>query len=153
MLYIRYLKGSEYKNLFLLSHILYVISHTLKYFLACRWFKGYGEYPIYFVTGTMAESLEMALKGIPSMIIIAKIIPKGIESSMMTLNSSVIMVLGMMTRIWMGVFINDTFIHVTKKTIKDYKYLCLISAIMSIIPCFIVWYMVPTIAETDERQE
>lgn len=127
--------------------MLYVISHFVKYGLACRWFNdgGYTELAIYFVAGTFAESIERSLIMYPMFVIMAKVIPKGVESSMMALNTTIMNMSMYIFRSWFGVIINDNFVHVTKKSLDDYKYLCLIGTLSSIIPLTFIWFMTPTI--------
>jgi hypothetical protein len=107
---------------------------------------------MYFLFGTFAEAIERALTMMPVFIIMAKLIPPGVESSMMALNTTVVNLKSMLISPFMGVFINDYFVHVTKKNMKDYKWLCLTATIMSVGPLFFVWCMTPTFKELEERQ-
>ena len=150
IIYMNLFKDYEYKILFMISQALYVVSHFVKYCLAVDWMQGY---LVYFLAGTFAENIERCLVIIPSYIIMAKLIPKGVESSMMSLNTSIVAISQFAIRAWLGVLINDSFVNVTKENMKNYKYLCLIAALLAIVPLFFIWIMTPTIKECEDKQK
>lgn len=133
------------------SAILYVISHGFKYGLADRWYPKESEVWIYFLSGHFAEEIERDLTMMPNHIIISKLIPNGIESTMMAFSSTIIKLNAHVIRNLLGVFINDNFVGVTNKTLTRYKYLCLISFVLSIFPLIIIKILMPSNKEIDEK--
>lgn len=91
LFYVKFFKNWEFRSLFMLSQVLYVISHFAKYGLALRWFKDWAdEFWVYFFCATFAENIERGLTIIPSFIIMAKLIPQGVESSMLSFSNTII---------------------------------------------------------------
>lgn len=53
---------------------------------------------VYFLTGSFADSIERALHGLPSHILLTKIIPKGLEATMLTMTSAILVLNGIAIR-------------------------------------------------------
>lgn len=90
LMYLMFCKDTEYRIMFIISQLIFVVAYTGKMALAHRWIPGGLEVTLYFLTGTFAESFERAMQLLPSLIIVSKVIPKGIESSMITFASVII---------------------------------------------------------------
>ena len=88
---------------------------------------------------------------LPSFIIMAKLIPPGVESSMMSFTTTIIALNQFIIRNMLAVAINNNFVFVTKKNMKAYSELCLIAFVMSFIPMLFLYCMTPTIKECDDK--
>ena len=75
---------------------------------------------LYIVTGSFSEAVERMLTIIPSFIIMAKIIPPGVEGTMSALTATIINLSNFLIRIAFGVFLNDRFVGVTNENMEKY---------------------------------
>jgi hypothetical protein len=92
-----------------------------------------------------AEVMEIIILQIQIKIIIARIVPPGIEGTIMAFGSTILYLDMRTIRNLFGVFINSNFVGVTAKNITDnYFYLTLINTIGSILPCFFIYAMIPS---------
>ena len=134
---------------------MWIVAYIAKYLLSTRTTLKYGipDYPVYFVSGVFANSLERALVMAPSHIIMAKLIPKGVEASMFAVSSTILSLNQFTIRATLGFLINDNFVFVTRKNLGDYWKLNLIGLTGAIIPLSYLYCMVPSIAETQNMEE
>lgn len=99
---------SDYKNLMTASQIIYVVANFVKFALAIGWTQQLGlpNFPVYFVSGALASSFEHSLMLMPAHIIVSKLIPGGVESTMMAVSHTIINLNAFTLRSFMGVWIN-----------------------------------------------
>ena len=83
-IYIGSFYDSEYRTLIMLSQVVWIYTRLGKLALAFGWTQAMGlpNFLVYFVTGAMVDPLNHGLLMIPSMVLLMKVIPKGIESTM-----------------------------------------------------------------------
>ena len=120
--------------------------------LALGWNKAVGipDLALYLLGGSIAATLEKGFSFFPSFVLVSKMIPPGIESTMMSLSTSIIILNQFLLRQLMGLIINDTFIHVTKKNMDNYIWLKVVCIVTSCIPLTYMWRMVPTLRQSQE---
>ena len=87
---------------------MYVYSYFGKLALVSGWTKKLGlpNFLTYFAVGALVGPLERSLKSLPGSILLAKMIPKGVESSLKAI-SNTIMNLDSTIRSQFGIFINN----------------------------------------------
>ena len=147
LIYQRFFKDSEYVNLFLASQTIYALSNTVKVSLSHRWtsdYLGLPDLPVFFFSGAFAQSLERGFVLMPSYVIVAKLIPKGIESTMMAVSATIISLNMFTIRATIGVFINENFMHVTQDHFGDYKNLTIIALVGSLLPFTYLTCLMPS---------
>jgi hypothetical protein len=71
-------------------------------------------------TDVFAGVIEKILTLLPSNIIVAQIVPPGVEASMSAFTSTIVTFNMFAVRGLVGVFINNTFFHVTRETISNF---------------------------------
>lgn len=83
-IYIGAFHDSEYRKLIMLSQVVWIYTRLGKLALAFGWTQSLGlpNFLVYFMTGAMVDPLNHGLLMIPSMVLLMKVIPKGIESTM-----------------------------------------------------------------------
>lgn len=156
LIYQRFFKDSEYRNLFLASQTIFATSNAIKVALSHRWTKTYlglPDYPVFFFSGAFAQSLERGFVLMPSYVIVAKLIPKGIESTMMAVSATIISLNMFTIRASLGVVINETFVHVTQDKFGDYKLLTVIQLVGSLLPFTYLWCLMPTNEQVNALSE
>merc|ERR1712100_961650 len=92
ILYVGKFRNTEYSSLFLFTQCLYVYSFIGKLLLAsgCTQAIGLPNFPVYFFTGAFVGPLERGLTMLPSTILLTKMIPKGVESTLVALSGTII---------------------------------------------------------------
>lgn len=150
IIYVTFLKDIEYSKMFFMGQALYCYSFFGKYALVSGWTQqtGIPNFMVYFLVGAFVGPLERSLKNLPGTILLAKMIPKGVESTLKAV-SGTIMGLDSTIRSQIGLAINDKYVHVTKHNIKDYPCLARIEAFASLLPFLFIYCLVPTMEETD----
>ena len=85
-------KDMEYAKMFLIAQLVYVTADAAKMALTFRWSKELGlpDAAMYFFTGAFVAPLERGLTMFPSFVIMGKLIPKGVESTMFALSNTVV---------------------------------------------------------------
>lgn len=148
-IYNRYLMNSEYKSIFVGMQILTLFSTLICTLQAMRLntLVGIPDSLLYVISSQFAEVIERALTMFPSKIIMARIIAPGVEGTMMSFASIIINLNQFTIRNLIGVFINNTFVHVSNDTMNDYYILCWIRFGTSFIPLTYMWWLLPTNAE------
>ena len=75
-----------------MSQLIYVVANSLKCILVTRKNVEYGipDILLYIASGQLADTIERSLTIMPSYIIMAKIIPKGIEGTLMAFSTSIV---------------------------------------------------------------
>ena len=75
---------------------------------------GIPDLAAYMILGPIIGSIEKALTHMPSFIIMAKIIPPGVEATFMSLATTILSLNQHSIRAVVGVMINDATVNVTK---------------------------------------
>ncbi len=102
---------------------------------------------LYFLGGKIAQKLEDGFGSFPLFIIVSKMIPPGIDSTMFSLSMSIIILSKFSLRNLTGALINDNFVHVSKANMENYYVLKIIQMLTSCIPLLYLWCLVPTLKE------
>lgn len=79
----------------------------------------------------------------------AKIIPKGIEGTLMAFSTTIVALNQFTIRSILGVIINNNFVNVTTSNLNDYYVLTLIALFGSFIPFIYMNFLVPKRKEID----
>ena len=129
-----------------------MVANTLKCILVTRLNVKFGipDVPLYIFSGQLADTLERSLTIMPSYIIMAKIIPKGIEGTLMAFSTTIVALNQFTIRAILGVIINDSFVNVTTSNLNDYYILTIIALCGSFIPFTYILCMVPRRQQTDK---
>ena len=91
------------------------------------------------------DFLEHALTSMPSVILIGKLIPPGIESTIMSLSMIIIGLNQSFLRSSIGYLFNLLFFNVTKDDISErYYLLSIVSFIGTLIPMTYIYCLVPS---------
>lgn len=101
-----------------MSQGLYAYTFFGKLALVSGWTAKIGlpNFLVYFCTGSLVGPLERSLKNLPGTILLAKMIPKGVESTLKSISGTII---GLDTTIrsQLGLAINDAYFNVSNATI------------------------------------
>ena len=123
--------------------------------LVLQWNKQFGipNVVLYILGGSVASILERGFSTFPSFIIVSKVVPTGVESSMMSLSITIIYLNQFFLRSAIGLLINSTFVHVTKQNTDNYLYLKVICATSSLLPLLYMFRLIPTLKEAQLLQK
>ena len=133
-----------------------MISCVVNLVLAARLNAPLGEWSdvyLYFLGGSVADSIQMIMLFIPISIIMAKIIVPGIEGTMHALQSTIIHVSYGMLRQQVGIVINHVFFGICNKTIQFYYKLLALELLAKLIPFLYIYRLIPSKEEVDRLQE
>ena len=88
----KYCRDTDYRIIFFRAQILHIIQSIFCLMLALRVFKYFGvpEVLIFWATGSLMEAIERMMSLVPSFIIMGKIIPPGVEGTMISLTATII---------------------------------------------------------------
>jgi len=156
MVYQRYFLKWNYLYVFLFAQSLYVIAESINIILTLGYNKSVGipNFVLYVIGGSFAFVFEHGFTMFVSLIIVSKLTPPGIESTMYSLAVTIIVMNQFVFRIIMGVIINKCFVHVTKENIQtQYIYLKFVTVLTPFIPLIYMWYLIPTSKEVNDVQE
>ena len=145
IVYQKYFKNTEYVEMFFYSQFVHVIQGVFMLILALRWNEQLGipDLFIFLVFGALPDVIEKLLVMLPNFIIMAKIIPPGIEGTMMSLTDTIINLGQFTLRQLFGVILNDVFVGCTKEKIDLFWILCVIQLACKIIPFVYISQLVP----------
>jgi hypothetical protein len=100
---------------------------------------------LYLFGSQFAEIMEIIILQIQIKIMIAQIVPPGVEGTVMAFGSTILGFDMFLIRNLIGVFVNSKFFGVTTENIRDnYVFLTLIKTAGSILPCFFIYAMIPS---------
>ena len=85
------LRDTEFRIVYALSQFIYIIAYMLLVALVSGWTKGLPNELIYFLATSFVWPAEKGFFFMPSMIISAKLAPQGIESTIVSLSTTVMM--------------------------------------------------------------
>ena len=86
---------------------------------------------------------------LPTFIFIAKISAPGVEGTMSSLGSTIIVLNMHSFKDGMGLLLNNLFVGVTRETIKNYSSLALIELIGTVIPLIYMKRIIPSNVEIE----
>jgi len=150
------LKNKDYKVLFGIGQWIYVLAGAVGICLVNGWYE-YVYLPKFFVyifCGAFAGTLEGSFIGFPTFIIFTKLIPIGIEGTIMCIYTTYTGLCNTMIREYMGIFVNDAFLNLTNENMDNYIVAQYINFFLYFIPLILVYKcnLIPTLAQADELQ-
>lgn len=90
----------------------------------------------------------------PTYIIFTKLVPIGIEGTIMCTYTTFVGLCNGMFKEYLGVFINNHFIHVTKENMDNFVWLKVCTMCCNFIPLYFIGCgMIPTLSESNKLQE
>lgn len=109
---------------------------------------------IYVISGSFAGTLEGAFQGMPTYIIFTKLVPIGIEGTIMCTYTTFVGLCNSMFKEYLGVFLNDRFFHVSKENMDNFVWTKVCTMCCNFIPLYFIYIgMIPTLAESNKLQE
>lgn len=154
--YQKYYADKDFKCMFHVAQRIFVMSDAIAVMMALKWntYIGLPTIVPYILSGKIAGVLEGAFKCMPSYILFTKLVPSGVEATMMGTIDMIMGLTNVTFREMIGVHINDNFVHVTNANLDNYYILKLIGMFCNCIPfLFMYWGMVPTRAQANELQD
>lgn len=88
----------------------------------------------------------------PTNMIMSRVIPHGVESMMFSIGHSIINLNLFTLRSFMGVVINECFVHVTKEEFDNFYVLEIISLTGALIPFIYMRFLIPKTHEVEELE-
>ena len=155
MIYNNYYKDSEYRNFFLFSQIMSVFAFATQACQAMRWNVplGISDNAIFVFSGSFANTIERVVTIFPSYVMMARMVPPGVEGTMMAVNNTLVHLNQFTIRNLLGKCINDAFVHVGRNSLHNYYILPIIAFAGSILPLFYMMRMIPSNQEVAELEE
>ena len=101
------------------------------------------DIPLFLLSGGSNNSLEEILVIYPSIIVISKCTPPGVEGSMVSLTVTIILISYKIFKSMMGVFINSWFVGVSRSDMSNYQWLPMIQIVSAMFPLILIHYLVP----------
>ena len=153
--YQHYCHSTQFPKLFFWSQIINVVQAVLMLLLALRVNSSLGlsDLLLYLLTGSFAEAVERMMTIIPSFIIMAKIIPPGVEGSMVALTATIINLNQFLIRGSFGALLNDLFVGVTTAHLEKYPTLAWIYLFGKFFPFFFIFALIPKNEEVQALQQ
>ena len=150
IVYNKLFAGKDYVKIYFWAQAIFVFSECTNLFLATRYNQKLGipDIVLYYIGGSIAQRLEMGLMIYPFMLILSKIFPVGIESTMYSFSMSVLILFAFCAPLF-GVLINNNFVHVTTENMDNYVYLKIIRVISAFTPFYYMWFLVPTFNDVE----
>ena len=153
--YQKFCRNTQFPKLFFWSQIINVAQAVLMLLLALRLNSSIGlpDLFVYLLTGSFAEAVERMMTIIPSFIIMAKIIPPGVEGSMVALTATIINLNQFLIRGSFGALLNDLFVGVTTQHLEKYPSLAWIYLFGKFFPFFFIFSLIPKNEDVQELQQ
>lgn len=107
---------------------------------------------LYLIVSVFATVLERVLTLIPSFVIMAKVIPAGVEGTMVSLFTTIINLNQFTIKSVSGTFINDRFVGLDTSNIDKYWILAIIETVFKVFPIFYIYLLVPKNDEVSDLQ-
>lgn len=150
-MYQKWLVKYDYSVMFVISQLVYVVAETINAFLTLGYHKSLGipTVLLYALGGSVAQNFEIGFTFFISLVIVSKLTPPGIESTMYSLSVTFIVLNLFVIRAIMGAKINDWFIHVTNEEFDRYIWLKVIAIFTPLIPFLFLFKLLPTLEETN----
>lgn len=157
IIYQKWLIKYDYSVMFVISQLVYVVAESINLFLHLGYHEKLGipTIVLYTLGGGVAQNFEIGFTFFISLVIVSKLVPPGIESTMYSLSVTFIVLNLFVLRAIMGIIINNSFIHVDKDNLKGegedrYIWLKLIAIFTPFIPFLFMFKLLPTLKETNE---
>ena len=153
-IYQKYFMHRNYVIMFAISQCVYVMAESVNLLLATRYNLELGipDLALFYLGGAVASVLERGFTFFPSLVMIGKMIPPGIEGTMYSLSVTILILNQFIIRNLMGVWVNYQFIGISKHNMHEYTYLKMVCICTSLIPFTYMFCMIPTLKETDDLQ-
>lgn len=160
IIYQKWLIKYDYSAMFVVSQLVYVMAESINLFLHLGYHETLGipTMVLYTLGGGVAQNFEIGFTFFICLVIVSKLVPPGIESTMYSLSVTFIVLNLFVLRAIMGIVINHYFIKVDKENLDGigedrYVWLKLIAIFTPFIPFLFMFKMLPTLKETNELQE
>lgn len=160
IIYQRWLIKYDYSAMFVVSQLVYVVAESINAFLHLGYHEKLGipTIVLYTLGGGVAQNFEIGFTFFISLVIVSKLVPPGIESTMYSLSVTFIVMNLFVLRAIMGILINHYFIKVDKENLRGvgedrYIWLKVIAIFTPFIPFLFMFRMLPTLKQTNELQE
>ena len=108
-LYQKFFINKNYSVMFAIAQFTYIIGESINLFLASRHNLDLGipDLVLFFLGGAIAGVIQRGFTFFPSIIMVSKMIPPGVESTMYSLSITIIALNQFIIRAIMGVYVND----------------------------------------------
>jgi hypothetical protein len=133
--------------MFFASQVAYILAHLICILAGTRYnvYIGIPDVMLFLLSGNFAVIFEKGFSHFGCVLIFAKLVPVGIESSMSSIKDSVVLINLFILRNIMGVILNRAFFNVTRDNLEEgYLKLKLISLAGTFTPLLYMWYLIPT---------
>lgn len=133
------------------SQMAYVFADSIGILVGTRYNKelGVSDLVCFLLSGSFAQILEKGFFFFTATLIFAMLIPAGIESTMTSISSTIMVCNLVLFRNISGVLINNHIFHVTKESLDDnYWKLKVVSLIGSLSPFLYMACFIPTRKQT-----
>lgn len=109
---------------------------------------------IYLVGSQFVEAIEISIFMTQSRIICARLIPPGVEGTMMAFSTTIIGIDMFAIRLVMGLILNQLFVGMNKDNMEEkYRYLTMFKFVGACLPILFIYRLVPTNAEVSKQQK
>lgn len=100
---------------------------------------------LYLLSGTFALNFEKGFSHFGCMLIFAKLMPVGVESTISSITGSILLINLFILRNIMGVIFNRISFNVTRDNLQEgYVYIKIIALIGTFTPLIYMWHLIPT---------
>ena len=86
-------------------------------------YTGIDDFTVALISSIVLKPIKIALMLIPYLVMFQNLTPKGVEATMMAINSSVTNLCSSFLPNISGVIINNSLVHVTKSNLNNLEYL------------------------------
>jgi hypothetical protein len=151
------LKDVEVRSLLYYSTIFSLVSSLSQYAFALRLNVLFGIPDVAFIilTDTIFGVISLAMNTLPTLALFAKITPKKIEGTVFAFLTGTTNLANNVLAPMVGVWINEKFVGVTADDLSNYKSLCFVGIITSVLG-FLILPLIPLkdqIAQYQEERE
>jgi len=151
------LKDVEVRSLLYYSTIFSLVSSLSQYAFALRLNVLFGIPDVAFIilTDTIFGVISLAMNTLPTLALFAKITPKKIEGTVFAFLTGTTNLANNVLAPMVGVWINEKFVGVTADDLSNYKNLCFVGIITSVLG-FLILLLIPLkdqIAQYQEERE
>lgn len=147
MLYQVYFINHNYIYMFVVAQAFYVISDGLCIFLSTRFNLKLGipDILLFYLSGNIAMIFDKGLFFFATSLLLAKLIPVGIEATMLSLSMTIFVMNMTIFRPLGGILINKYFFNVERENLAtEYIKIKIVSLIGSLSPYLYMYCLIPT---------
>ena len=152
-IYQKYFRTRNYVWMFFAAQAVYIFANLVCIFAGTRYnlYWGISDVLLFIFSGNLAIVFEKGFSHFGFVLIFAKLVPVGIESTISSIMNAIVHYNLFVLRSTMGVYINRAWFHVTRANILEgYVTLKIVSLIGTLTPLFYMWCLIPTNKEADE---